>query len=510
MTQLPPEPPGDGPQNPHFGTPEDPQRGWPQQPQQNWSPPPAPGGWVPPAPGGWAPSQPGGAAPSQPGGWGPPQPGGWGPPQPGDQQAWGSPQPTHPPKSHVRGKVVASAAAVIAVAAGAIVTYVATSDTNSAGAASPQKAVQSIVTDLNKSDLVGVLDDLPRGERDALINPVLDEINELKRLKVLQSGADPKKITGISVQAKALTFSDKTITINDHVRVVELTGGTLDINSDAAKVPFTKQFLDTVFPDGLPAQSTDSTHVDIAEQVREHDNKPVRIATQKISGRWYPSLFYTIADAAANYETPAAADAIPAAGGSSPQDALTRMVNALLQADIPGAIKLLSPDELAAVHDYGGLIVDKSGTYGRPDVTLKDLQVTTTKVSGDATRVLLKSVTVATGSGEQTTVKVDGTCVDVTTPDQHKRMCASDFVAQVIDAVQGFGVQLDVTSAQRHALENLLGGLTKVGVDTTESGGQWYLNPVRSYLDVTTSVLTGLQDNDLLELLGFFSGLGSH
>jgi hypothetical protein len=55
-----------------------------------------------------------------------------------------------------------------------------------------------------------------------------------------------------------------------------------------------------------------------------------------------------------------------------------------------------------------------------------------------------------------------------------------------------------------------LGGLTKIGIDTTQSGGQWYVNPVRSYLDVSGSILSGLKDNDLLELIRFFSSLGSH
>jgi hypothetical protein len=59
-------------------------------------------------------------------------------------------------------------------------------------------------------------------------------------------------------------------------------------------------------------------------------------------------------------------------------------------------------------------------------------------------------------------------------------------------------------------LADLLTGLTKIGVDTTRSGGLWYVNPVRSYLDVTTSVLSGLKDNDLLEMIQFFSNLGSH
>jgi hypothetical protein len=121
--------------------------------------------------------------------------------------------------------------------------------------------------------------------------------------------------------------------------------------------------------------------------------------------------------------------------------------------------------------------------------------------------VTLASVTVVSG-GAETTVKVDGSCVDVTAKGQHKRMCSSDFVTQIVSFFESFGVSAHVTAAQRQSLEDLLTGFTKVGVDTTQSGGQWYVNPARSFLDVTSSVLSGLQDNDLLELFRFFASLG--
>ncbi len=482
MTQPPPGWPG--------GQPQDPQPG-------GWPPPPTPGGWPPPPP----------PQPGPPTGWGQPQqpgaPAGWGqPPQPPHEPVW---VPMQPPKSGNRGKLIASAAVVAALVAGGAVSYVALSDSNSNGAGSPKQAVRSIVTDLNKADLVGVLDDLAPGERNALANPTLDAINQLKRLKVLQHSADPKNVSGVSFKAKNLTFTDKTVTINDHVQIVQLTGGTLDVGGDASKVPFTKDFLAAAFPHGLPAQSNGSTHVDIAQQIRTNKGLPIRIATQKVGGKWYPSIFYTVADQAANKAAPTAADAIPAVGASSPQAAVSQLVDALLHDDLTGAINLLSPDELAAMHDYGGLFLRKAGSYDRPDFTIDDLKTTTQSVSGGATRVLLSSISVTAGKGGHATVKVDGNCVDVTVNSDEKRMCTTDFVTEIIDTLHSFGVTADVSSAQRQALSDLLGGITKVGVDTTQSGGSWYVNPVRSYLDISTSVLSGLKGNDLIELIDLFS-----
>ena len=110
--------------------------------------------------------------------------------------------------------------------------------------------------------------------------------------------------------------------------------------------------------------------------------------------------------------------------------------------------------------------------------------------------------------GDETTVQVDGSCIDATAQGEHKRMCSSDLVTQLISFLESFGVSSNVTPAQRQAFEDLLTGFTKVGVDTTQSGGQWYVNPGRSFFDVTSSVLSGLQDNDLLELARFLASLG--
>lgn len=396
---------------------------------------------------------------------------------------------------------------MVALAAGGVTAYVAMSDSNSNGASSPRDAVQSIVTDLNKSDLIGVLDDLAPGERDALANPVAEEVKQLKRLKVLQPNANPSNVSGVSFHVKGLTFAGQTVRINDRVQIVQLTGGTVDVSSDAAKIPFTRDFLAAAFPKGLPA-SNQTQRIDIAQAVREgNNNKPIRIATQKSGGKWFPSIFYTVADAAANGQAPTAADAIPAAGGSSPQDAVTKMVNALIKNDVTGAIKLLSPDELAVAHDYGRLLAGGSGGGSSSDVTIKDLQLKTDQVSGGATRVTLRSVTVLS-AGDQTTVTIDGSCIEATVKGERKRMCAADIASQLITFLESFGVSVHVTSAQRQAIENVLTGFTKVGVDTTRSGGKWYVNPTRSLLDVTSSVLSGLQENDMLELLRFFASLG--
>lgn len=492
------------PYGPPAGEPHDPQGwqhpGW-EQPQQGWQQPPSQPGWEQQ---GWQQPQPGWQPPPQQPGW---EQQGWQPPQqPGWEQQPSAGYPVQQPQpAKGRGKWIAAAAAVVVVAGGGVATYVAVSDSNSHGAASPKQAVQKIVDDLNNSDLVGVLDDLAPGESAALSKPFLDEVGQLKRLKVLKSSADPKHVSGVKFAVKQLSFDSKTITINNRVQIVQLTGGTLDISADAAKAPVTREFLDAAFPHGLPANSRTTHHVDIAAQVKR-DGHPIRIATQRVGDSWYPSIAYTIVDAAAKRRVPSASDAIPAQGAGSAQDAVRQEIDRLLTGDYAGAIKLLSPDELGAVHDYAGLLLGSHRAGNPSGMKIDTLDLTSTGISGGQ-RVGLKEIVLSKSDGSRFELSISGSCYDITTDGDHKHVCASDEVDQVVQMLQSFGIAHDVTDAQRQALAHLIASVAKVGIDTSQSGGKWYVNPVRSYADVSTTLLSGLQGDDLLQLIRFFQGV---
>src|SRR5690349_21007731 len=82
------------------------------------------------------------------------------PPPPSDQwEVLGAADAPEPARPH-RGRLIASIVAVVAIAGGGVATYVAVNDSSDRGAASPREAVEKIVDDINKSDLLGVLDDL--------------------------------------------------------------------------------------------------------------------------------------------------------------------------------------------------------------------------------------------------------------------------------------------------------------------------------------------------------------
>lgn len=450
---------------------------------------------------------------SQPPEWQPPEPGyqpQWSPPPgaqwpaplpppaapPGPQWDYLGGSPTGeppPPKKSGRGRLIASLVAVSALVAGGVATYVAVSDSSTdRGAGSPEAAIRTIVGDINKSDLIGVLNDLVPGERTAIAAPFTDLVNQLKRTKVLQPGAAPATITGLQVQLKQLTFSGTTIPLNDHVQVLELTGGTIDLSADLERVPLTAEFLKAIFPRGIPQSTSGTQHVDIAQQ-----GAPLRIATQKVGSSWYPSLFYTVAYQAAGERAPAAGDAVPARGAASAEDAVKQLIDALLAGSVDRAIALVSPDELPALHDYGKKVLAAVGSYRPAPVHLEDLTFTTADIAGGK-RVTLSSIALTNQDGSKTSVKVDAGCFSISYDGQTKRQCPADLIDT---ATQSFGFPTKVTAAQRQAITDLIAGLGKVGVDTSQTGGQWFVAPVRTYFDLENEILSQLKGNDVIELV---------
>lgn len=495
----PPAPPGGWVTLPHGRTPPGPapyqgpphQGPPPYQGPPSYGPGPTPGPQPGPPPA-WQSQSSDWPAQAQPG-WQPPPP----PPPPG---AWEHLGPQLPRPRRSRRAPFVAAIATAAVIAGGTASLIAFSNTNSGfgGAASPREAVTSLVSDLNKSDLLGILDHLPPSERSALVGPLNEAINQAKRLHMLTGTADPGRVSGVDVTATGIQFANGDETINDHVKVVMLVGGTIDINADLRRVPFTQQFLDTAFPGGIPASATSHETIKLADVNREHG--PVRVAAEEVRGRWYPSLMYTIADTAVHENggaNPGPSDYIAPRGAPSAVEAVKQAVVALQNSDYRRLIELTSPDELRVLHDYGGVILRNSSPASPGQGTIKDLQLNTRQVSG-ATRVSLKSVTVAE-PGHQTTVAVDGSdCLGITTDGNYRKFCAND----IINALNSDPLRNHpLTAEESAALSRFASGVPRIGIDVTSTDGQWYVNPVRSYLDLSNTLLEPLQGNDLLVLI---------
>jgi hypothetical protein len=436
--------------------------------------------------------------------------------------------PPAPPRRH--GRLIGSTVAVVLLAGGGVASYVAFAGSDS-GTDSPKGAVQKVITDLEHADLVGFVDDLAPGERTALAAPIRDDVGSLKRLGVLSGSADPSAVSGFSFKANDFVYADKTIRINDHVQLVQITGGSVDVSADAAKLPLTKRILQFA---GGSASATHEHHTIAA------DGKPVRIAAQQVGGKWYASLFYTAADQAAGGHSPKASDAVPAKGAANARAAVQNLVRAALNGDLRAALELVSPAELGAVHDYGGLILDRTPGWHRAPVRLTTLDLTTTPIADGGVRVGLHRL-VAAGGGQRLSVTIDNGCVRVAGGGTTKKVCAADAADLVTDflgaascAVSssvidgGFGSEsgsgsangplndggvsisndsgsgacqpLEFTPGQKRAITDIFRAITQIGVTTAQVDGSWYVTPVRTFADEGATVLSNLKGDDLFQL----------
>ena len=186
-------------------------------------------------------------------------------------------------------------------------------------------------------------------------------------------------------------------------------------------------------------------------------------------------------------------------GASSPDAAVQGVITSALAGDLRRVGELLSPEELAVLHDYGKLILDRVH-YHAPDVKISDLGFSDTKTA-DGTRVAIKSISISTPQTGIMKIQVSGDCTTVTLRGRTQRMCAADLIQQLAPFL---GDQL--TTAQQKAISDLFSGvMNATGLETTEVDGKWYVNPLRSYFHLFDALLSGLKGDDakvLLQLIG--------
>ena len=485
-----------------------PQSGWgapgaPSQPSQPGQipPPPPPGGpWapgpVPPVP----PVGPGGVPPTQ-----------W---MSGPGGSYVAPKP-----KGGKGKIVGAAIAAVAVlGAGAFAAVQLTGGSGSSGGSdSPEAAVQSMFDALEQNDIVGMLDHLAPGEREVIKDQVTDLVNEGKRLGLLSDDTTLDNVPGFTVDFEGLEYDIEER--NDRVSMVTLTAGSVTASGSFSDLPMGDVILDQV-GDEIPPDAPEETF-DIADVVDEGGSLP-QVGVVEQDGKWYVSAFYTSAELAAvagGYTMPD--EPIAAVGAASPEDAVTEMVEAAFSADVERVIELTPPDEMAALHDYGQILVDMAAEQVPPgesvlgsdfELTIDGYEFETTDVTG-GTKVLPTHVAfTVTGTndseGDGGTVevtKVDDTCVEYSIVgtedgeplDQSGRYCADD----VRPPLEEEGTPSEVIDIA----VRMTGQLGQLGVVTVEVDGEWYVSPSRTLYDPLIVAARGLERGDIDILVDYFT-----
>ena len=252
--------------------------------------------------------------------------------------------PVSPRRS--KGKLIgALAGVVVLIGAGTFAVAQINSNDNSGGAASPKEVGEKLVTALDNEDILGAIDLLLPGERETFRQPMIDLVDELRRLEVLDDSADLGKIGGVDI---VIDSSEVTVdaTNVDDIANVSITASA-SVTVDGEKVPIGDLIIDRALggerPD-LDSQQDDEA-LDLAfTSVRE-------------DGRWYLSLFYSAADAARG-DRDIPETGVEPAGADTPEGALDSMLTAIGDLDLERMIALLNPNEAQALQRYAPLFLD--------------------------------------------------------------------------------------------------------------------------------------------------------
>ncbi|WP_158842100.1 proline-rich domain-containing protein [Saccharothrix deserti] len=489
------------PQNNPYGQPQ--QGGYPQQGQPGGFPQQGqqPGGY--PQQGGYPQT---GPQPQQ----GYPQTGPQGfaqPQQPGYQQEFGQ-QPYgqapqgyaggEPPKKKRTGLVITAIVAVLALAAGTVATVWAlrSSDDVAAGSESPSTAANNLLNALGSGDVLGIMNGLAPAEAKLSKDYTEATVSEAKRLEILKPDADPNKLTGVQFKAEGIKFDDAAAEkVNDRLTINKVVEGKITITSDVKDIPLTDKLVDAMGAEATKGPQTET--IDFAEVKTERKGKPFGIATIKVGDDWYPSLFYTIANAALEEEDLKwPAQGIAPAGAGSGNDAAKQMVEKALAGDIKGVIALLPPDEMGVLQDVGPVILEQIGRVPATGGKLIELETDAKDVTGGSLLTIRKLVIEA--EGEQVEISRDGDCYNASAKGETQRLCA-DEITQLVEQQGGS----DIPPAAVDVIARIGAQVLKdgIGVVATEVDGKWYVSPFRTYSELSLTLMRGLEPTDIDELI---------
>jgi hypothetical protein len=352
---------------------------------------------------------------------------------------------------------------------------------------------------LNKSDVIGVLDNLDPGERNA-IEPGLEDIfSQLERIGILSSTADLNDLTGMQISEQGLATSTDQLTPD--VAAVTLSGGTNSEAIDPGQLPLGSYFQ------GLVNHAMNGRSVSTAGP----NSGKTTLATVKVDGGWYVSLGYSIAINALRSSgqsgAPPASGPLQPVGASSPQGAVQALFTSVSQLDLTGLLADLDPEELAAVDAYAPdwlpsvqTALDK--VQSQVSIQFGNLSLSTEPVdSGTLVKV---------GSGLTLSVKAHGMdleyangCYTVTGTNATEHECISSgheydpkLLALLPPAVQPI-------------FERLITMRPDTGFVTVDENGAWYVSPTRTYLNAISAELSLFEPGDIQTIIQNASGIGN-
>ncbi|MDJ0770804.1 MAG: hypothetical protein QNJ12_18570 [Ilumatobacter sp.] len=349
-----------------------------------------------------------------------------------------------------------------------------------------------LLSAIENEDLLGVVDVLLPGEREAFRGPLVDVVSELTRLEILSPDADLSQILGVDITFEGESVEVRSTNVPDIVNVDLRADATITV--DGADLPIGSLITDNMPSDMLTelrgSRATDTDVLDITLTAVERD------------GRWYFSAFHSIAEAARQEISPGSRiplDGVGSDPADSPEAAFDQLLDRVEALDLTGMIRTLNPGEAAALQRYAPLFVE-DGQAVLDEVPLR-WQITERRFSvdedGDSATVFLEAIAIeGTLDGASFTFSSDGNCVSLTAEGETFEQCG-DTTAE-----------LDEVLGEAPALEHLLDTITEafsdiepVGIEMQRFEDGWYVSPTNTVSEAMLAVLRALDRQEIDDIV---------
>jgi hypothetical protein len=432
----------------------------------------------------------------------------WQPPDPGAARA-GIPGPTvelessAPPSAPRRSPAVAIAAVVGGAAVFGAAVFGITrlvDDGGAGGAATPEEAGLALLTAFENEDVLGMMDVLLPGERETLKDPLVELTDELSRVEVLSNNATLSDVAGVDIELEGESVEVEETNVDDIVNLgLSATSGTAIVNGE--ELPIGDLVLDNL-PD-----DADVSELDAEDELEEGEPLLLELTAVEQDGRWYISLFHTIAEnvrRTAEEPIDIPAEGVTPVGGDSPEDAVDAFLGGLQALDLETIIATLNPDEFQALQRYApSFLADAQADL---DEAVAD--------EGVSVEIADPEYTVS-GSGDTRSLSIDYLRVDVTDQEEAVIVEYEDGCWKASGGGEEFNsCELDADPStlkemfdDPEPVQNLLTTLQDALADYENPGfivkqvdGEWYLSPVATVSEQLLAVLRAL-DRDEIETI---------
>lgn len=394
------------------------------------------------------------------------------------------PQPGAPPKKSRTGLWVGlGVGAGVAGVAVVVGLFLFAWSGTSAGASSPQAAVEGLVDSLGNKDVAGALTSLAPGEITGI-----DELWRTTQQKTEELGTgDAPKVTGDALVFEARKFDWDVEEVSGNTARVTLTGVDATIGFDAAALGLDESArtrLEDLGPDRV-----DGDHYLWTLSTEDLPREGVKVVTVKRDGGWFVSPLYTVGEYAYEgskkaqrrgppdyaYDPDSVGTGATTAAGSV--EALAHAVEGGTAEDIAG---VLSPRQVAFLHVYQAL---DDGKATPSDLEIGGLSLSEEPLGEGRTRVRVQSADVSWRGGS---VEIDGDCWQLERRGSERKGCINDVLPQGSESLA-------------HLLPN------SVSFVAIEQGGKWYVDPLQSVtliLNDFVSALTPADTDEIKDLVG--------